>query len=98
MGGLWTAIGLAQQAVIAVGGLWNATYFGLRAREGQRGRRVAAGLLALLFLAIALEALAAIPIGASAAEVMRRTPLLVATVGIAFVVSYRPIGAGEDRR
>jgi len=97
-----TAIaGAAQQAAIAVSSAWSALYFSFRLisrdaaahDESSRARRVAAGILALLFAAIAVEALAGLPVASTPAEVARRVPLLLATVSVAFVVSYRPWGA-----
>jgi len=83
-------VGAVQQAAIAVSSAWSAAYFALRVRHGARGRRVAAGILALLFAAIAVEALAGLPVASTSAEVARRTPLLLATVSVALFVSYRP--------
>lgn len=88
-------LGAAQQAAIAVTSAWSAIHFSLRFRdrrspEGARARRLAAGILALLFAAIAVEAFAGLPVADTSAEVVRRTPLLLATVSVALVVSYRP--------
>jgi len=97
--GFWAAAGLTQQVAIALGGAWNATYFALRMRQGSRARRVAAGVLTLLFAGIAVETAAGVPVSATASEVVRRTPLLLATVAIAFLVSFRPtcVHAGGAR-
>lgn len=86
-------LGAVQQAVIAVASAWSARYFVAHVGSGPRGRRLAAGLLALLFVAVALEAVAGLPVADTSAEVWRRTPLLLATTGIAFLVSYRPRAA-----
>ncbi|MGE3961149.1 MAG: hypothetical protein AB7F65_05650 [Dehalococcoidia bacterium] len=83
-------VGAAQHAAIAVSSAWNACYFALRLlRPGTRGRRLAAAVLALLFIALSVEALAGLPVAATSAEVARRTPLLLATTGVAILVSYR---------
>lgn len=87
-------VSAVQQATIAVSSAWSALYFALRLRDrASRGRRVAAGVLALLFAAIAVEALAGLPVSSTTAEVARRTPLLLATVSVAFIVTYRPRNA-----
>ena len=86
-------VGAAQQAAIAVSGAWSALYFSLRAASGTGSRRLAAGVLALLFAAIAVEALAGVPVASTTTEVARRVPLLLATVSVALLVSYRPRGA-----
>ena len=83
-------VGAAQQAAIAVSSAWSAVYFALRVTHGPRGRHSAAGILVLLFSAIALEALAGLPVASTSSEVARRTPLLLATVSVALLVSYRP--------
>lgn len=82
-------VGAAQHAAIAVSSAWSGCYFASRLRGGPRGRRVAAGILTLLFAAVAVEALAGLPVAATSAEVARRTPLLLATVGVALIISYR---------
>lgn len=88
MNGFWSASGAAAHAAIAAGSLWNAAYFVRRTLHGSRARRVAAGTLALLFVGIAVESLAAIAVSSTALEVARRTPLLLATLSIATLVSY----------
>jgi len=85
-----STVGAVQQAAIAVSSAWSAAYFSLRLKQGSHGRRVAAGILVLLFAAIAVEALAGLPVASTSAEVARRTPLLLATVSVALFVSYRP--------
>ena len=86
-------IGMLQHAAIAVSGAWSAAYFVAQSRRGAGARRLAAGVLALLFAAITLEAVAGLPVASTATEVARRTPLLLATVSVACIVSYRPGGA-----
>lgn len=101
MNGFWTGAGAAQQVIIAAASVWNAAYFTRRARSGSWARRLAAGLLALLFLGVGLEALAGVPVSASMAEVLWRMPLLLATTAIAWFVANRPhdrVGSVGDRR
>lgn len=86
-------LGAAQQAVIAVSSAWSALYFVRQLTSGSRARRVAAAVLALLFVAIAVEALAGLPVASTSADVLRRTPLLLATTSVAFLVTYRPRAA-----
>lgn len=86
-------LGTAQQAAIAVSSAWSALYFVRQLASGAHARRVAAGVLALLFVAIAVEALAGMPVASTSAEVLRRTPLLLATTSVAFFVTYRPRAA-----
>ena len=86
--------GAVQHAAIAVSSAWSAGYFVLRLRRTSPARRLAAAALTLLFAAIAVEALAGLPVAATSTEVARRTPLLLATVGVALIVSYR---GGSDR-
>lgn len=88
MHSFWSASGAAEQAAIAAGSTWNAAYFGRRALHGARARRVAAGTLALLFAGVAVEAFASIPVVASAAEVLRRVPLLLGTLTVAVLVAW----------
>lgn len=83
----------AQQAAIAVTSAWSALYFARQLTSGARARRVAAAVLALLFVAITVEALAGLPVASTSAEVLRRTPLLLATTSVAFLVTYRPRAA-----
>ena len=108
MNGFWTASGLVQHAAIVASSAWNASYFARRAiagseghTPGERARRVAAGILALLFAALAVETLVGLPVASNGIEVARRTPLLLATVAVAFLVSYGPSsstrGAGGAR-
>lgn len=86
-------LGAAQQAAIAVTSAWSALHFGRRLTTGTRARRVAAAVLALLFVGIAVEALAGLPVASASADILRRTPLLLATTSVAFLVTYRPRAA-----
>lgn len=96
MNGFWTASGAAEQAAIAASSAWNASYFTRRALwAGNRPRRVAASLLALLSAGVAIEALAGLPVADTSTEVARRVPLLLATTGVAYLVSYRPGAAAS---
>jgi hypothetical protein len=96
--GFWTGAGVAQQVAITAASAWNAAYFSLQARRGPRARRIAAGVLALFCAAVALEALAGIPAASTAAEVVRRTPLLLTTWAIAVLVAYRPMASAPVAR
>ncbi len=101
MNGFWTATGAAEQAAIAASSAWNASYFTRRALwAASRARRLAASLLAVLFGGLALEALAGLPVADHAAEVLRRVPLLLATTGIAYLVTSgtAPGAAGGGAR
>lgn len=94
MNGFWSTTGAAQEAAIAASSAWSASYFTRRALcAASRARRVAAALLAVLFAGVALEALAGLPVADTTAEVARRVPLLLATTGVAYLVSYN---AGTD--
>jgi hypothetical protein len=103
MHGPWTVTGAAEEAAIAASSAWNASYFARRAvarvstTGSERARRIAAAVLALLFAAVAIEALAGIPVADTSAEVVRRTPLLLATVSVAFLVSYGGSAKGAAR-
>lgn len=76
---LWHGLRAAQEATIAASGTANAGYFGVRAADEHGARRLAAGALAALFAAIALEALTRV-LGAPSVDAAARTPLLVATL------------------
>ncbi|MQC19244.1 MAG: hypothetical protein DWG83_01565 [Chloroflexi bacterium] len=87
--GFWAGAGVVQQLAIAAASASNAVYFALRLRSASGPRRLAAGLMTLLFVGIAVEAIANTPVSAVAADVLRRMPLLLATTGIAYLVGYR---------
>ena len=53
--------------------------------------------MALLFAAIAVEAIAGVPVSSTALDVLRRMPLLLATTGIACLVGYGPRRHSELR-
>ncbi|MDO9444407.1 MAG: hypothetical protein Q7K37_03760 [Dehalococcoidia bacterium] len=89
---IWQALGVAEQAAIASGGAWNAFYFVRHARDGRGGRRLAAAGLALLFAALAVEAVAGLGVLSSAAEVARRAPL---TLGVLYTTAL--IASGGRR-
>jgi len=96
--GFWSTTGAAQQAAIAASSAWGASYFACRALcAATRARRVAAASLAMLFAGVSLEALAGLPVADTAGEVARRVPLLLATTGIAYLVSFRPGTDGGAR-
>lgn len=101
MQGPWTVTGAAEEAAIAASSAWNASYFARRAfarvSHDSRARRLAAGVLALLFAAIAVESLAGVPVADTSIEVGRRIPLLLATVSVAFLVSYGGGAKGAAR-
>lgn len=97
-------VGAVQQAAIAASSIGSAVYFALRATAmpiaggpqtsaEARARRLAAALLALLLAGVAVEAIAGLPVASTSTEVVRRVPLLAATVGIAGLVAYRPRSA-----
>ena len=86
-------LGAAQQAAIAVTSAWSALHFVRQLNSGTHARRLAAAVLALLFVAIAVESLAGLPVASTSADVLRRTPLLLATTSVAFLITYRPRAA-----
>lgn len=80
-GGFWSGAGLAQHAVMAVSGAANAVYFARRALMERGARRLAAIVLVAVFAGIALDGMAHLgDAPATAAEVVRRAPLLTATL------------------
>lgn len=87
MNGFWTAAGAAEHAAIAAGSAWNAGYFVRRAWQASAPRRWAAGTLSLLFAGLAAESLAGLPVADTTAEVLRRAPLLLATLAVSVFVT-----------
>ncbi len=90
MNGFWAGAGVAQQLALASTSASNAVYFAFRLRSASGPRRLAAGLMMLLFTGIAVEAIAGVPVGMASTDVLRQMPLLLATTGIAYLVGYRP--------
>ena len=81
MSGVWNALGIAQSVAMAVSGTANAIYFARRAARSTGARRIAAAVLVAVFAGIALEGIAHLAGHPDAAiEVVRRAPLLVATL------------------
>lgn len=88
MNGIWDGLGEAQSAALAAGGSANALYFARRAGRGAGARRVAAAVLTGIFAGIAVEAAGHLGEGPlAAAEVVRRAPLLVATLATNLVLA-----------
>jgi hypothetical protein len=78
---MWSGLGIAQHAVMAVSGAANAAYFARRVATERGTRRLAAIVLVAVFAGIALDG--ALHLGeapATAAEVVRRAPLLTASL------------------
>ncbi len=93
MQNLWSGAGLAQHALMAVSGAANAAYFARRALVERGARRLAAIVLVAVFAGIALDG--ALHLGdasGAAAEVVRRTPLLTATLVTSALLA---LGAGR---
>ena len=81
MNGMWNALGMAQSVAMAASGAANAAYFAQRATRSTGGRRIAAVVLAAVFAGIALDGVVHLAGTVDAAvEVVRRAPLLVATL------------------
>ena len=81
MNGIWNGIDAAQSAAIAASGTANAIYFARRATQAAGARRVAAVVLVGLFAGVALDGADHLGGGAgAAADVVRRAPLLAATL------------------
>ena len=91
-GDLWHGLGVAQQAALAAGGAANAVYFVHRAAIERGAVRLAAGVLGVLFGGVALEATARFDHADVTADVLRRAPLLAATL-VALAIVVLPRGA-----
>ena len=81
MQGWWNGIGVAQQLAMALTGAANAAYFARRAVTERGARRLAALVLVAVFTGIALDG--SLHLGeapASASEIVRRSPLLTASL------------------
>ncbi len=91
-GDLWHGLGVAQQATLAAGGAANAVYFVRRAVLERGAVRLAAGVLGVLFGGVALEATARFESTGATADVVRRAPLLAATL-VALAIVVLPRGA-----
>lgn len=80
MQGLWSGLGVAQQATMALTGAGNAIYFARRAALERGVRRLAAVVLVGIFSGIALDG--ALYLGDDAAGLawVHRTPLLAASL------------------
>ena len=94
MSGIWNLIAGAESAVMAASGGANAIYFARRAAGAGGARRVAASVLVGLFAGVALDGLSHLDgsLGGATAEVVRRAPLLVATIATTVLVR---LGAGR---
>jgi hypothetical protein len=91
-GDLWHGLGIAQQATLLAGGAANAAYFVHRALIERGAARLAAGVLGVLFGGVALEASARFESAGGTVDIVRRAPLLAATL-IAFAIVALPRGA-----
>ncbi len=91
-GDLWHGLGIAQQAALLGGAVANSAYFVHRALIERGAVRLAAAVLGGLFGGVALEATARLEHAGSTAEIVRRAPLLAATL-VAFALVALPRGA-----
>ena len=81
MNSIWNGLGEAQSAAIAASGGANALYFARRVARSGGARRAAAAVLVGIFAGIAVDSAGHLGGGATdAAEVVRRAPLLIATL------------------
>ena len=81
MNGIWNGLGEAESAAMAASGGANALYFARRVARGSGARRLSAAVLAGIFAGVALDSAAQLGgTAATAAEVVVRAPLLVATL------------------
>ena len=81
MNGIWNGLNEAESAAMAASGGANAVYFARRVLRGEGARRLSAVVLAGLFTGIGADA--AMHLGdeaQTAAEVLLRAPLLLATL------------------
>ena len=91
-GDLWYGLGTAQQVTLLMASAANAVYFLHRALIERGAVRLAAGVLGVLFGGVALEATARFEEAGAAEEIVRRAPLLAATL-VAFAIVALPRGA-----
>ncbi len=91
-GDLWHGLGVAQQATLLTGGVANAVYFAHRALVERGAVRLAASVLGVLFGGVALEATARFDDTGTTQEIVRRAPLLGATL-VALAIVVLPRGA-----
>lgn len=81
MNGIWNGLGEAQSAAIAASSSANAIYFARRVVRSGGARRLAAAVLVGVFAGIALDSAGHVGADvAEATEVIRRAPLLFATL------------------
>ncbi len=81
MQGLWSSIAIAQQVAMAITGSANAAYFARRMVRERGARQLAAAVLLAIFAGIAMDGV--LHLGetpATAAEIVRRSPLLTASL------------------
>lgn len=88
MSNIWSDVAGAESAAVAASGGANALYFARRVALGGGARRLAAAVLAGVFGGIALDSAGHLgPHAAEAAEVLRRAPLLIATLATSAVLA-----------
>ena len=87
MNPLWSGVAFAGHVATAGSGAANAAYYAHRGVTAHGPRRLGALLLALLFAAITLDAIASLVLGEpSAVDALLRAPLLLANVAIGLVI------------
>ena len=88
MNGIWNDLGQAESAALAASGGANALYFARRVLRGVGARRISAAVLVGLFAGVGLEGAAHLGGNAgTAAEVLVRAPLLLATLATNVVLA-----------
>ena len=84
---IWSSAAVVENAATAGSGAINAAYFARRANVESGARRLGASLLALLFGATGLDAVAHLATAEASPEgALLRLPLLLAHLAVGFVI------------